>query len=139
MINGFSQLSYQERLKRTNLMSLEIRRLRADLLQVYKIMHELEGLQKEDFFEMANSRLTTRGHEFKIYKQRARLDARKFFFSQRVVDEWNSLRPEIVNANSVNAFKNSLDPILKSRGGHFISQRRLPAPLMKTTRELDSN
>ena len=33
MINGLSQLSYEERLKRTNLMTLELRRLRADLLE----------------------------------------------------------------------------------------------------------
>ena len=33
MINRLSQLSYEERLKRTNLMTLELRRLRADLLE----------------------------------------------------------------------------------------------------------
>ena len=49
MIYGFSQL-YDERLTRSNLMTLELRRLRADLLEVFKIMHNLEGLNKEDFF-----------------------------------------------------------------------------------------
>jgi len=29
---------------------------------------------------------------------------RKFFFSQRVVDEWNNLSSETVSANTVNIF-----------------------------------
>ena len=41
-------------------------------------------------------------------KVRPRLDTRKFFFSQRVVNGWNSLPAEVVNAESVNSFKNAL-------------------------------
>ena len=107
----------------------------ADFLEVYKIMHNLEGLSREDFFVMDNPDIPTRGHNFKIFKQQARLDIRKYFFSARVVDEWNSLSSEAVNASSLNNFKNSVDPVLKRRGGHYISQRRLPAPIMKTTGE----
>ena len=55
-----------------------------------------------------------------FFKQRARLDTRKFFFSQRVVNECNNLSSEIVSANTVNTFKNRLDPMLKRReGGTF--------------------
>ena len=82
---------------------------------------------------MRNQDLPTRGHDLKIFKQRARLNVRKFFFSNRVVDEWNNLPAKAVNAISVNSFKNIVDPILKRRGGLYISQRRLPAPIMKTT------
>ena len=31
------------------------------------------------------------------------------FFSQRVVNGWNSLPAEVVNAESVNSFKNAYD------------------------------
>ena len=51
----------------------------------------------------------TRGHTLKLEKTFAHLDIRKFFFSNRVVDTWNSLSEEVVNAPSVNAFKNKLD------------------------------
>jgi hypothetical protein len=34
---------------------------------------------------------------------------RKHFFSQRVVNEWNSLSEKVVSAQTVNQFKNRLD------------------------------
>ena len=42
-------------------------------------------------------------------KQRTSLDVRKFAFSQRVVQEWNKLSQDVVDATSVNEFKNRLD------------------------------
>ena len=36
MIEGMSSMNYGERLKKTNLLSLEMRRLRADLIEVFK-------------------------------------------------------------------------------------------------------
>ena len=50
-----------------------------------------------------------RGHELKIAKAGFRLDVRKFTFSQRVVNEWNRLPREVVEAKTVNAFKNAWD------------------------------
>ena len=51
----------------------------------------------------------TRRHRFKLVKSRARLDIRKYFFSNRVIDYWNKLPEHVVEANSVNMFKNRLD------------------------------
>jgi len=45
----------------------------------------------------------------KLLKQRTILDVRKFSFSQRVVQEWNKLSQHVVDATSVNQFKNRLD------------------------------
>jgi hypothetical protein len=61
-----------------------------------------------EFFEIVeNSR--TRGHKYKIIKVRSRLELRKHFFSQRVVEVWNKLPSIIVEAESINSFKNRLD------------------------------
>ena len=49
----------------------------------------------------------------KLSKQRASIDVRKFFFSQRVVNEWNLLPQEVVDATSVNLFKNRLDKLIQ--------------------------
>jgi len=49
----------------------------------------------------------------KIAKQRTRLDLRKRFFSQRVVNEWNSLPQHVIEASTVNMFKNRLDKYLR--------------------------
>ena len=40
-------------------------------------------------------------------KDRSKLETRKFFFRKRVVNSWNSLPAEVVNAESVNSFKNA--------------------------------
>ena len=42
-------------------------------------------------------------------KDRPNLDIRKHFFSQRVVNAWNKLPQHVVDAPSVNCFKNRLD------------------------------
>ena len=47
-----------------------------------------------------------------IVKEHCRLDMRKYTFSQRVLNEWNKLSNDCVNASSVNMFKNIIDRYL---------------------------
>ena len=72
-----------------NITILETRRLRGDLIQVFKIFKGVDNIQISDFFTMASTEL--RGHELKVYKPLVHLDIRKYFFSVRIVDVWNSL------------------------------------------------
>ena len=88
---------------------------RSDLIEVFKITHGLEGLNSEDFFEYRQG--PTRGHEFKFFKHRSRLNVRKYFLTQRVVEEWNKLPVEVVSATTVNSFKAKLEPLLRQIGG----------------------
>ena len=44
-----------------------------------------------------------------LAKEQSRLDIRKFYFSQRVVNGWNGFPATVVNAETVNAFKNAFD------------------------------
>ena len=46
MINGMGEDDYSVRLSKTKLLSLEMRRLRSDLIEVFKIMHNLEGVNE---------------------------------------------------------------------------------------------
>jgi hypothetical protein len=107
IIPGLKGKSYEERLKIMKLPSLRYRRLRGDLIEVYKYTHGLykvpEGLLE---FE---TRTNTRGHSYKLKKLRCNLSTRQHFFSLRVTDMWNSLPEDIVDAPSMNAFKNRLD------------------------------
>ena len=50
MMEGCSKLNYMIRLKKANLTTLETRRERADMLEVYKILNGLEGVQEDNFF-----------------------------------------------------------------------------------------
>jgi len=61
-------------------------------------------VNKEVFFELDDS--GRRGHEQKLLKKRFRLDIRKFVFSNRVVNDWNSLSSQCVNSCTVNTLKN---------------------------------
>jgi ribonucleases P/MRP protein subunit RPP40 len=108
LIEGYKDLSYEDRLDKTGLISLEKRRVRGDLIQVFKMINGIDKIDYRKFFEMSGVH-RTRGHNCRLIKKRSKLDIRKYFFSQRVVNSWNVLPQEVVDATSVNAFKNRLD------------------------------
>ena len=60
MVQGLTNLSYEERLKRLGLTTLETRHLRADLLEVFKIMTDKEKVDKDTFFCLNTRKF--RGH-----------------------------------------------------------------------------
>jgi hypothetical protein len=60
-----------------------------------------------------NNELGLRGHTIEIGKEQSSLDIRKYSFSQRVVNCWNILPQHVVDATSINSFKNKLDDLLK--------------------------
>jgi len=106
--------SYGERLRILGLTTLETRRLRGDLIEVFKIFKGFVNVKYTDFFTLSNTGL--RGHNFKLYKPQVRLDIRKYFFSVRVIDEWNSLPVAIINCNTIHTFKKKIDYYFKNRG-----------------------
>ena len=123
MIPSISALTYEERLKRTGLISLENRRLRDDLLEVVKILKGFVKVDPATHFGMSDRR--SRGHTLKLEKPRARLELRRHFFSNRVIDAWNSLPGHMVEATSTNIFKAALQRLPH---GAFKSWKQLPDP-----------
>ena len=118
MVPGFSKLPYCERLKRLGLWSLEERRNRADLIEVFKMVKGLSGIPMESMFELSTTK-HLRGHELKLTKHRSKLEVRRHFFTQRLVNRWNSLDHHTVNASTVNSFENGLQRLKQSRMGFF--------------------
>ena len=92
-----------------------MRRLRSDLIEVYKIMHNLECLKREDYFPLRSA--GRRGHRYTITKQYSRLNSRTYFFSQMMVDQWNRLPNTNVCAETVNRLKQQIYPMLWQHGG----------------------
>ena len=108
MIPAVKNLDYERRLKILGLWSVEERRNRADILEVYKMYNGVSAVPFVDMFEISGN-TQTRGHNLKLAKHRCRLDIRKFFFSEHVVDRWNSVDQNTIDQQSINNFKNCLN------------------------------
>jgi len=107
MIPAIRSLSYEDWLKSTGLWSLEDRRVRADLVKVFKIIHGMSTVNFNTFFEFSHN-IHTRGHSLKLQKKRVHTDLRQHFFTDRVINKWNLLPEETVTANNVNSCKRNL-------------------------------
>lgn len=107
MITECRGKTYNERLILLGITTLERRRIRADMLEVFKILKGLEGIRGDSFFKIRCSK--TRGHSMKLYKERVNKDVLKYSFGNRVIDTWNSLPEEVIKSNSINSFKNRFE------------------------------
>jgi len=107
MMSNLKNLDYKNRLIHVGLPTMEYRRTRADVIQVYKLMN---GIDKTSY-DLLNVRdaTTTRGHKQKLFKPRPRTNIRKNAFSHRVVNDWNSLPANVVEAPTLNSFKSRLN------------------------------
>jgi len=79
------------------------------MIEVFKLLEGIENVEYNQFFTLATTCYALRGHDKKLVKTRSRLDVRKYFFSQRVVNSCNGLPANVVQASSVNMFKNAYD------------------------------
>jgi hypothetical protein len=113
---GFRQLHYTERLGRLNTESLELRRLKGDLLMYFKIIHKFVEIDANSLFTFSNKNsMQTRGHCYKIVKPHCYVNCRSNSFCCRSVDAWNSLTYETVTASSIQSFKCQLSHVNLSR------------------------
>ena len=87
--------------------TLAERRRQIDLVETYKFMNDRYKTPPSTFFQIP-PREGLRGHSLKLYKQKTRTEVAKNFFSNRVVNEWNSLTQEIISAPSIATFKEKL-------------------------------
>ena len=93
MIRGLKDLEYEERLEKLKLHSLVYRRLRGDLIIVYKYKTGMIKCSDVDSLFPPSRSSNLRGHSFKVRKERSQHKVRFNFFSQRVVNWWNDLPP----------------------------------------------
>ena len=108
IVRSISHLEYGDRLRQLNLPSLQHRRRRGDMIQVYKIISGIDRVDPDRIFEFRKNS-TTRGHEKKLFKHMSRLNVRKEAFSQRTVNDWNSLPQTVIEAETLDQFKSRLD------------------------------
>lgn len=107
IIPGFRNLNYEQRLRKIGLPSMQYRRDRGDMIEAYKYTHDMYFANKELLHLDSSS--TTRGHKLKLCKERCSHNLRQNFFSIRVVNKWNQLPEDVVDAPSLLTFKCRLD------------------------------
>ena len=102
--------SYEDRLRELKLFSLENRRLRGQLIEVFKLLRGFDNVDYTSMFQLREGQ--TRNNGYKLELKRFRGDLCGNFFSYKICSTWNNLPAEVVNSDSVEQFKKRLDCVL---------------------------
>ena len=113
MIPSLRNKPYEERLKELDLFSLQHRRIRGDLIQVFKIIRGIDNMDYSKYFAIDNSNYT-RGNGCKIIGKSFNSNESKNFFFNRIVNLWNGLPREVIECSTVDTFKRHLDKYFAS-------------------------
>ena len=115
LIPGLVGSTYQEKLSELGLDTLEDRRVRQDMVQVYRIITGKDKVDPHSMFVFYGEQLrpTRMGsYPWNIVEPRCRTDMRRNFFTNRVATKWNALPREIKDAPTVNTFKARYDKFM---------------------------
>ena len=116
MINSLSGMFYEEKLSELNLQTLEDRRTRGDMIELFKYMTNVNKVDKDELFSFVKDRHekdTRSWTEDYLVAEKNNLNIRKYFYTNRVTDTWNRLPNVVKEATSVNNFKNIYDEHIK--------------------------
>ena len=108
-------MPYEERCTLLNWNTLEHRREYLSLVECYKTVFGLNGLNFNDYFEYCKSKITRVNHQHKIQLKSARVNCFKYSFFVRVVEHWNDLPNHLFNeGHNINNFKKNLKKHMNS-------------------------
>ena len=108
---GLNGLDYEQKLKKLNLEPLLIRRQKADLILVFRILNGFCDVDPKVWFKTVDTdSRTTRNTSFhlNLKKQMFKTEMRKNFFTNRVIDDWNKLPVDIKKSKTVKEFKKKI-------------------------------
>jgi len=103
LIHGFAKLSYSERPRKCELPTFKYRRKRGDMIETYKIITGIYDREASPVLKL-NLSTKTRGNGYKLDTHRTKYDLRKYYFTNRIVNVWNSLPDTVVMSETVNQF-----------------------------------
>ena len=91
------------RLIHLNLPTLKYRRLRGDMIEVYKIIHNIYDSRASPYLPLnsLNSRANTRGNDYKLLNFSFHYDLRKHFFTARIVNPLMHSVPHMGHSNKL--------------------------------------
>ena len=112
LVPNLKHLSYKERLKSLKLPTIKYRQIRGDLIQVFKIVHSIDNICQEEFFNLNSN--NTRNSDLKIQKEYASSTIRRNFLPLRISNTWNNLSLDTKKSQNINIFKNNVDRELQN-------------------------
>ena len=113
MIEGLNGLSYHAKLQAVGLDTLEIRRIKSDMIEVFKELINCDT-SGTSLFEYDVNRINLRGHSRKLKGKPFRTEIRRHSFSQRIINTWNSLPECVVSSPTIEIFKDRLTQHFKN-------------------------
>ena len=114
LVANIQKLSYPERLKALKLPTLEYRRKRGRMIEVFKTLNGMYDAAATEGLFTINER-DTRGNPYKILTRKTKTTARQNFFTIAAINDWNSLPEGIKSSENVNIFKARLDKLWASK------------------------
>uniref|UniRef100_A0A670JFS2 Reverse transcriptase domain-containing protein n=1 Tax=Podarcis muralis TaxID=64176 RepID=A0A670JFS2_PODMU len=108
MVKGLEMMPYEERLRELGMFSLEKRRLRGDMIAMFKYIKGCHIEEGERLFSAAPEK-RTRSNGSKLQERRFHLNIRKNFLTVRAVRQLNLLPRSVVESPSLEVFKQRLD------------------------------
>ena len=114
LVHGLKHRNAEERRKILGLMTLNQRRERGDLIEVYKILNGQTRIDPAQFWEVRDARNGARLVKSLATNGRKQ---RRDFFSYRVIQRWNLLPVNVKKAPSLDSFKTRLDALMARAGG----------------------
>jgi hypothetical protein len=80
---------YKDRLKELNMITLEVRRAKLDLIQTLKLIKGIDNVDMKKYFALNTN--STRNKKYKLNAINYHTNAMGKFFTYRVVNLWNRL------------------------------------------------
>ena len=115
LLKGLKNRDYEERLHMLNLTKLSIRRMRGDLIQIYKFIHGYDRTVFVNGIPYSTFGYSSRRNVFALTREAVKnCTPRHMFFLNRIGNIWNKLPDGIVTAGNTNIFKAKLDEWLNS-------------------------
>jgi hypothetical protein len=108
MVSGLTSHTYEEKLAELGMLTLAERRHQLDMLQMYKVLHNKDTVNSDDWFDMAaNGERRTRAaaDPLNVRIPAPRLEVRKNFFTQRVAEPWNKTPAALKSAATAEGFR----------------------------------
>ena len=85
--------------------------MRGQLIEVFKILNGFDEIKN---ILVLDDNFITRNNGHKLKGKSFKTDIAKNFFTNRIVEVWNKLPPDVVNVDTINNFKNKLDKFFDS-------------------------